>query len=61
MEPHYNYNYGVLVFEENGDFFKSYNGGKLINNKFIVTFPMNIIMEIYIQVLVEFLPIWFKW
>ena len=25
----------VLVFEENGDFFKSYNGGKLINNKFI--------------------------
>ena len=31
----YNVNYGVLVFEENGDFFKSYYGGKLINNKFI--------------------------
>ena len=32
---HYNYNEGVVVFEENGDFFKSYYGGKLINNKFI--------------------------
>ena len=32
---HYNYDYGVLVFEENGNFFKSYYGGKLINNKFI--------------------------
>ena len=30
---HYNYDYGVLVFEENGNFFKSYYGGKLINNK----------------------------
>ena len=34
----YSNNYGVLVFEENGDFFKSYYGGKLINNKFIAYF-----------------------
>jgi len=32
---YYEYKRFVLVFEENGDFFKSYNGGKLINNKFI--------------------------
>ena len=32
---YYEYPNFVLVFEENGTFFKSYYGGKLINNKFI--------------------------
>ena len=31
----YRYSSFVLVFEENGDFFKSYDEGRLINNKFI--------------------------
>ena len=35
---YYEYPNFVLVFEENGTFFKSYYGGKLINNKFIAYF-----------------------